>query len=251
MTNLGILWPPPPTQWQLGNGEIHVWAVNLQVPKVRILALAKTLSHDETARAARFRFDRDRDRFIAGRGLLRTILAHYVNGNPTQLKFDYGPNGKPALSEPDRSCGVHLNVAHSDDLFLVAVARHWEIGVDVERIHPVADAESIAERFFTQRESDGWRNLPDSQKLPAFFNLWTRKEAWLKATGDGISDLLRRVEVSFLPGEPARLISLPEKIEAVHYWSLRELIPAPGFIAALAVPAQDFHIKCWRWPEKD
>jgi 4'-phosphopantetheinyl transferase len=249
MTDLRICWPPPPTQWLLENGEIHVWAGNLQPTAARTLAFAMTLARDEMARADRFHFDRDRNRFIAGRGLLRAILAHYANGNPSRLKFDYGPNGKPALSESDRSRGVHFNLAHSDDLLLVAVARTWDIGIDVERIHPVADAEGIARRFFTRREYKGLRNLPDAQKLPAFFNLWTRKEAWLKATGDGISDCLGQVEVSFLADEPARLISLPGPTEAAHNWTLRDLTPAPSFVGALAVPANDIRLNCWRWPE--
>jgi 4'-phosphopantetheinyl transferase len=249
MIDLRICWPPSPTQWALGNGEIHVWAGSLQPSAARTVAFAMILSRDETARAARFRFDRDRNRFIAGRGLLRTILAHYVNGNPSRLKFDYGPKGKPSLSECDQSHGVHFNLAHSDDLLLVAVARSWNIGIDVERIRPFADTEGIAERFFSQRECGGLRHLADAQKLPAFFNLWTRKEAWLKATGDGISDCLGQVEVSFLTGEPARLISLPGSTEAVHNWTLRELVPAPGYVGALAAPADDIHLNCWRWPE--
>jgi 4'-phosphopantetheinyl transferase len=221
----------------------------LQQTAAKTLGFAMILSRDEAARADRFRCDRDRDRFISGRGLLRTILASYVNGNPARLKFDYGPNGKPALSEPDRSCAVHFNLAHSDNLVLVAVSRTWEIGIDIERLHPLADAEGIAQRFFTKMECDGLRNLPDSQKLPAFFNLWTRKEACLKATGDGIIDFLRQVEVSFLADEPARLIRLPGAIEAVHNWILREMNPAPGFVGALAAPAHDLCLSCWRWPE--
>ena len=249
MNDVKICWPPPPSQWALGNGEIHVWAGNLERPAARTLALAATLSRDERARAARFRFDRDRDHFIVGRGLLRAILARYVNGNPARLIFDYSPNGKPALAESEAACGFHFNLAHSDDLLLVAVARAWEIGVDVERIHPLADAAGIAEKFFSPREFEGLRNLPDSQKWPAFFNLWTRKEAWLKATGDGISDDLSRLEVSFLANKQARLISLPGRINAAGNWTLFELVPAPGFVGAVAAPANGVHLKCWLWPE--
>jgi 4'-phosphopantetheinyl transferase len=249
MTDLEICWPSPPTQWSLGDGEIHVWAGSLQATAAGTLTSARVLSRDEEARAGRFRFERDRDRFIVGRGLLRTLLAVYLDGDPSRLKFDYGPNGKPALSEFARSHGVHFNLAHSEDLLLVAVTLTWEIGVDVERIRPFADAEGIARRFFSQREWEGLRSLTDAQKPPAFFRLWTRKEAWLKATGDGISDSLGQVEVSFLAGEPARLLSLPGSPEVVHNWSLRELVPAPGFVGALAVPTQDMRLNCWRWPQ--
>lgn len=213
------------------------------------MAFARILSRDERARAARFRFDRDRDRFIAGRGLLRTILANYVNGSPSRLKFDYGPNGKPALSQSDGSDGIHFNLAHCDDLLLVAVTAAWDIGIDVERIRPFADADGIAARFFTQRECEGLKTLADAQKLPAFFRLWTRKEAWLKATGDGISNSLGQVEVSFLEGELPRLINVPGPNEASNNWTLRELVPAPGFVGALAAPAKDMRLNCWHWPE--
>jgi 4'-phosphopantetheinyl transferase len=135
-------------------------------------------------------------------------------------------------------------------LLLVAVARTWEIGIDVERIRPLPDAEGIAERFFTRRESEDLRELPAAQKLPAFFTLWTRKEAWLKATGDGITDCLSQLEVPFLAGEPTRLISLPSKTEVAHKdWTLRELTPALGFVGALAAPTNDIRLNCWRWPE--
>jgi 4'-phosphopantetheinyl transferase len=112
----------------------------------------------------------------------------------------------------------------------------------------LADAERIAERFFSQGECEGLRNLPDAKKLPAFFNLWTRKEAWLKATGDGISDCLGQVEVSFLPDEPARLIRLPGATQDVHNWTLHDLVPASGFVGALAAPANDIRLHCWHWP---
>jgi len=244
-----ISWPDPPAHWSLQKGEIHVWAENLQPSAARISAFVKTLSEDETARAARFHFDRDRDHFIAGRGLLRAVLARYVGGNPSQLKFDYAPKGKPALSTSYRSHRLEFNVSHSGELILVAVAHDLEVGIDVEQIRPCADYECIAGSFFTQPECETLRNLEEPQKLPAFFRLWTCKEACLKATGEGISEGLGQVEVSFLEGEPALLINVPGDAGSVLNWSLYELAPAPGFIGALAAPASDITVNRWRWLE--
>jgi 4'-phosphopantetheinyl transferase len=248
MAELTILWPPPPTQWPLGHGAIHVWAGNLQAPEERILALAKTLSSDETARAARFHSDRDRNRFIVGRGLLRTILTRYVGGVPTGLAFSYGPKGKPALASTARQRPPLFSVAHGEDLLILAVSRDCEVGVDVEYIRPCEDAESIAANHFSSHEASVLRSLPAAQRLEAFYRLWTRKEAWLKATGDGIGESLSQVEVSFLANEPARLVSLFGSAEAVQNWTLCEIHPAAGFMAALAAPAPDIRLNCWHWP---
>src|ERR1700722_1713240 len=249
MTNLGILWPPPPALWLAGNGEMHVWAGSLQVPETQILEFALTLSQDETARAARFHCHKHRDRFIVGRGLLRAILSRYVGRSPAELAFNYGPNGKPALALKEGKSPLLFNLAHAEDLLLLAVSRVSEVGIDVEQIRAFGDADSIAASHFSHREAVGLRNLPAAQRLKAFYALWTRKEALLKATGDGIGQSLSQVEVSFSEGEPARLLELHGSSEAAQAWTLRELLPAPGFLGALAVPGTDIRLNCWRWSE--
>jgi 4'-phosphopantetheinyl transferase len=153
------------------------------------------------------------------------------------LEFCYGPQGKPALAGVWSASGWHFNLAHSLDLALLAVTRSGPVGVDVERIRPLRDVDQLVSRFFSPRESAAFQALPAEQKPDAFFRLWTRKEAWLKATGEGIAESLGRVEVSFLPGEPARLLSLPGGPAALSGWRLHDLDPGPGFIAALAVVA--------------
>src|SRR5262249_48669543 len=129
-----------------------------------------------------------------------------------------------------------------EDLALIAITRLGAIGVDVEQIRPVADAGELVERFFSPRENILFTALPDNQKNAAFFNLWTRKEAWLKATGEGIAHSLNRVEVTFLPGEPAQLLALPEKPGLISDWTLRALTPASGFVSAVALPNLQFAI---------
>src|SRR6266496_4797146 len=228
MTAAKINWPEPPSDWALGAGEIHVWTTSLEPGREALADYSSMLSPDETVRAGRFHFERDRNRFIAGRGWLRAVLARYWQRHPGRLRFAYNSRGKPALADSPGT--LHFNLAHCEGLALLAVTRTCEVGIDVERVRPLSDADSIAGRFFSASESEGLKGLPDVQKPRAFFNLWTRKEAWLKATGDGISDSLNQVEVSFLAGEPARLIRLFGKTEGVQNWTLRELVPAADFV---------------------
>jgi 4'-phosphopantetheinyl transferase len=232
----GILWPTPPARPVLGAPDVHVWAVDIDPSPEALPALAAILSEEERARATRFRFERHRNRFIAGRGVLRSILGAYLDCPLAQLHFEYGANGKPALSGRFAASGLFFNFAHSEDLALIAVTRLGPIGVDVEQVRPIADADKLVERFFSPRENILFRTLPDDQKNAAFFNLWTRKEAWLKATGEGIAHSLNRVEVTFLPGEPVRLLALPEGSESGARWQIRELQPARSFVGAIALP---------------
>ncbi|HEX4644034.1 MAG TPA: 4'-phosphopantetheinyl transferase superfamily protein [Verrucomicrobiae bacterium] len=246
MPELEINWPTPATFPPLADNEVHVWAAPLDLPPAQLAAIAPMLSPYEQARAARFHFERDRGRFIAGRGFLRALLSRYLQTGPSQLKFAYGPRGKPALAAPaDQE--LHFNLAHSDGLALCAVTRACPVGVDVERIRPLRDAEGITDRFFSARESAALKAIPAEQKPIAFFNLWTRKEAWLKATGDGLSESLDKSEVSLLPDEPARFFSILGDSRAAAAWTLEDLSPATGFKAALAAQAQNLRLQCWHW----
>jgi len=214
---------------------VHVWSASLEVPQPGLTEYTNLLSTSEKERSRRFRFDRDRERFIAGRGFLRTVLGHYLGVQPGDVEFAYGPNGKPGLT--DSSSGIHFNLAHSVDLAVLGVTRASEIGVDVEQIRPMPDADELVERFFSKREADQFRTLPEGQKAEAFFNLWTRKEALLKATGEGIGYLLNRVEVSFLAGERPEILGLPEGQMGAERWSLHHLSPAAGFVGGWPCPA--------------
>jgi 4'-phosphopantetheinyl transferase len=246
MPELEINWPSPTAFLPLAGPDVHLWAAPLDLPAPRLANLAPALSPDEQARAARFHFERDRGRFIAGRGMLRAVLGRYLQTGPSQLKFAYSPRGKPTLAAPQEN-ELHFNLAHSDGLILLAVTRACPLGVDVERIRPLRDAEGIIERFFSPRESATLKSLPADQKPVAFFNLWTRKEAWLKATGDGLGESLSQSEVSLLPDGPARFLSILGDAQAAAAWTLQDLSPAAGFKAALAAPAQGLRFHCWRW----
>jgi 4'-phosphopantetheinyl transferase len=226
-----------------------VWTTRLDLDPARRAALAATLSSDEWERASRFRFETHRHRFVSGRGILRGVLAYYVGVEPENLRFLQGAHGKPELAPEFALSRIHFNLSHSEDLALIAVTRNARVGVDVERTRPLEDAGELVARFFSARENAAFQSLPPEIKPTAFYNLWTRKEAWLKATGEGIGHLLNRVEVTFLPDEPARLLRLPAEYSKSGPWSLRATRPAAGFAAALAVNSILSRVEYREWPQ--
>lgn len=232
---------------QLARNEIHVWAAALGIESDLLNALARTLSPDEMARAERFKFEKHRNRFIAGRGVLREILGRYLQIKPEDLRFDYSTNGKPSFAIGFAHGGIHFNLAHSEDVALIAVTRIGQVGVDVECVRALKDMDHLVARFFSARENELFQKVPVNEKPAAFFNLWTRKEALLKATGEGITRSLSLVEVSFLAGEPARLVAVAGNAEKATEWSLRELAPATGFVGAVAVRAREMVVRCGKW----
>lgn len=243
-------WPLPPAQLDLADDEIHVWRAALDEAGCDLPSLSETLSAGERDRAERFQFDRDRNRFIARRGLLRMILGRYLSIEPAQCSFTCESRGKPVLAETAAGETLHFNVSHSDGLALFAVARLSAIGVDVEHVRPIPEIDGIAARFFSDREKAMLNALPAEQRREAFFNCWTRKEAYLKATGEGIADALAQIEVSLAPGPTAQLLNVAGDAREASSWSLHPLAPAPGFTGAVAVKARDSKLACWRWPEK-
>jgi 4'-phosphopantetheinyl transferase len=170
------------------------------------------------------------------------------------LRFAFSANGKPAFAPDFAGAGIHFNLAHTEDLALIAVTRIGQIGVDVECVRPVKDVDALVARFFSERENKLFQKVPDEQKPAAFFNLWTRKEAMLKATGEGITRSLSLVEVSFLAGEPARLLAIANDAAAGERWKMWELEPASGFTGAVAIEGGTSNIRlgevgvrCWKW----
>jgi len=247
MTPVDSSWLSPPANLILSSDEIHIWRASLDQPAWRLQALAQTLSADEQARAGRFRFERDRNRFIASHGILRAILGRYLGAQPRQLQYCYGPHGKPALAETLDRCTLHFNISHSHKLVLYAITRDQEIGVDLEHIRPLLDAEQIAERIFSAQENTVFRALPANARHEAFFTGWTRKEAHIKARGDGLSLRLDQSDVCLTPGEPARLLNTRDNPQEVCCWSLWDLAPGPGYVAAVAVQGQEWQLQCWQW----
>jgi 4'-phosphopantetheinyl transferase len=186
-------------------------------------------------------------RFIASRGLLRVILGRYLKTDPKRLRFCYTLHGKPELAEEAGDETVQFNLSRSQGLALYAFTRCRRIGVDLELISHHHGDERIPERFFSPREVCALRQLPADTQLEAFFNCWTRKEAYIKARGDGLSMPLDQFDVSLAPGEPAALLNTNGDPEETCRWSLQGLTPAPGYVGALAVEGHDWHLSSWQW----
>jgi 4'-phosphopantetheinyl transferase len=233
----------------LGDNEVHVWRASLELPSSQVEKLQRNLSEEELERAERFHFQRHRDHFIVARGLLRTILGRYLKVEPGRLLFQYGPKGKPELAGDTSRRALCFNLSHSHGLALYGVTRDREIGVDVERIRPDVAGEKIAERFFSPQEAATLRELPAHVRQEAFYTCWTRKEAYLKAIGEGITLRLDQFEVSVTPGEPAVLLSINGDSKEASSWCLKGLDPGPGFVGALAVKGHGWDLRCWHWAE--
>jgi 4'-phosphopantetheinyl transferase len=220
---------------ELPSGVIQVWSVRLDPPAQRVEQLGRHLSEDEWERARRFRFDKHRRQYVVGRGALRELLAAYLGIQPGTVRFSYGPRGKPFLAPPHDQAGIQFNLTNSDELALVGFVRGVEIGVDVEYLKPMPDAEQIAERFFSESERVVLRGLPAERKEEAFFNCWTRKEAYLKAVGEGLAAPLDSFDVTLAPGEEPRMLTLEGDRERAACWCFRHFRPAVDYIGALAI----------------
>jgi 4'-phosphopantetheinyl transferase len=244
-----IDWPDAPDAVRLDAQDVHLWAASLQVAVNTLEKLRATLSADELERANRFKFDLHRNRYIAGRGILRSILAGYLETVANALEFSYSAHQKPELTPATHPNGLHFNLAHTGDLALIAVTNTGPLGVDVEEVRVVRDVGDLVARFFSQRENELFQQLAPEKKSAAFFNLWTRKEALLKATGEGITGGLNRVEVSFLEDEPTRLLAINGDSEQARPWTLKSFKPLHGFVGALAIKARSVQVQCWKWAD--
>lgn len=240
-------WSAPPPQPEIAGGQVHVWRVALNPPAPTLARLWPTLTPDEQQRAERFHFQRDRDHFIAARGALRAILARYLRAEPGLLRFSYSSYGKPDLAHGAGDPPLTFNLSHAHELALIAVARGRLLGVDIEWVRPDMSGEEIAERFFSPREVAALRAVPPPQRHEAFFNCWTRKEAYIKARGEGLSHPLDQFDVSLAPGEPAALLGTRGDPAELARWSLQALAPGPGYVAALAAERPPCELRRWQW----
>jgi len=238
-------WPVAPAGVKPAADEVHVWAVGLDRPAEEVAELAGFLSDEEQGRAAKFRHAPSRHEFIVARGLLRVLLGECLDMDPREVRFSQTARGKPRLAGPEPAA-VRFNVSHSHGLALVALTGRCEVGVDLERVRPFSDEMGLADRFFTPREADALRALDAAGRLETFFRLWTRKEAYLKAHGLGLSCGLERVEVSHTLEDPAHVVHIDGDRREAARWSLRTLAPAAGYVGALALQAHDYRLFCWR-----
>ena len=214
-------------------GVARVWHWPLNASALEVADLRKLLSPDELERAERYRFDQHRNEFILSRAVLRMVLASYTAQSPESLSFDYSAQGKPALKNgpPD----LRFNVSHTEGLAVLALVREREIGVDAEKIRPQPDAQKLAKRFFSAREQLFLGKLSGDELQRAFFRCWTRKEAYIKAKGEGLSIPLHAFDVSLEEDQPAALLGTRPDPTEVGRWTLYDLSVGPGYAAALTV----------------
>lgn len=240
------MWQVPPENITAHHDEVHVWRVFLNSAPKWVETLSQVLSSDERQRAERLRFQRPRQDFIVTRALLRILLGRYLRLNPQELCFTYGANNKPML--PDEiGKGIRFNLSHSQGLALYAVTLGRDVGVDVECIRSdTIDTEAIADRFFSPQEIAQLKSFPETIREKAFFTCWTRKEAYLKARGDGLSIALNSFSVSLHPGEPPTLLSVPGDPHETIRWSLMDLNPHSHYVGSVAVEGNDWHLKAWQ-----
>jgi 4'-phosphopantetheinyl transferase len=238
---------PPAGPLAPGPDEVHVWRASLRPSEAILASLETHLSPDERARAARFRFPQHRTAFVAGRGVQREILARYTGLPPAALAYREGSHGKPELDGPAAAAGIRFNVSNSGDLALYALTLRREIGVDLEVLKPMPDGMDIAKRFFSAPENEIFAALADEVRDLAFFNCWTRKEAYIKAVGEGLSMPLDRFDVAFAPGEPARILRTRGNPAEAERWTMLSLDPGPGYVGALAVEGGGWRAVLYDW----
>jgi 4'-phosphopantetheinyl transferase len=231
----------------LQEGEVHIWSAWLDLAPATVERLRRLLNPEESARASRFHFDRDRNAFTVARGVLRTLLGRYLRERPERIRFVYGPYGKPALAAEQLPDGVRFNLSHSDAVAIFAFARSVEVGIDVERIREQPDLDDLANRFFSKEEAFALRRLPPSVREKAFFFCWTAKEAYIKGIGEGLSMPLDRFAVSLDPSEGPIRLRIMDGGAAGPAWRLHRFEPSPGYVAAVAVAAERFVLRHCVW----
>jgi 4'-phosphopantetheinyl transferase len=230
----------------LSQAEVHLWVAPLVISAEKSAYFKSILSLDEQERAGCFRKSRDAQRFVAARGSLRSLLGAYLAIEPDRLRFAYDAFGKPRLDGEETLTSMRFSVSHSGDLALFGFARRHKMGVDVERIRPDIDIADLAARYFSPNEFKKLRSLPADQQREAFYCGWTRKEAYLKARGQGLSFPLDRVEVSLTPGEPAMILKASGDRGVSRRWTIQHLSPAPTYIGAAAVEGCDIAFRCFK-----
>jgi 4'-phosphopantetheinyl transferase len=236
-----VSWPSPDLPL-LKDDEVHVWLASLEVSPHEIGKLAKLITEDELEKAGRFHFQTDRDHYIAAHGMLRSILGKYLKMDPEELTFYYGPYGKPMLTKKTNPCMVRFNISHSHGLALYVVAK-CEVGVDLEFIHEDYSFGGIVEQFFSQQEMAELNSCPEHLRVDLFFQLWTRKEAYLKARGLGLSGDLKQPEFFSVIRSPGEFRSN----QAKSPWVLMDIAVPSGYAASVAVKGHNLRFKYWQW----
>jgi 4'-phosphopantetheinyl transferase len=234
-----LQWTQPLQMPLLEPAEVHVWKISWSDEDIHLRRLQGILSPDERQKGNRFYFQKDRRRFIAVHACLRLLLGHYLQIDAASLQFDYGAHGKPSVASESLKQKCSFNISHSRNLALLAFSGRQTIGVDVESIQPHLADEQIAKNLFAPEEIATLRSLPPHLRDKAFFSCWTRKEAYLKATGEGLSDSMNRFIAPMHQFEVSCFAGIVEHAEDNRSWFIWHLEPAPGYVGALATDAAE------------
>jgi 4'-phosphopantetheinyl transferase len=249
-SSTSVRWRRPAKLPTLRGDQVHVWRVPLEFSPAGVNRLSQFLSKDEGDRAGRFHFDSDRNHFIVARAWLRIIIGYYLRVEPAELRFDYSSYGKPSLSKPfPEITRLNFNLAHSGELAVLGMTLRRQIGIDLERISGKVAHEEIARRFFSSSEIACLSSLPQAARPRAFFNCWTRKEAFIKAKGMGLSLDLDQFDVT-LDDEDAALLRTRWDQSEAEQWSLRALNVGSGYVAAVAAEGRDWQLGYWQIDER-
>jgi 4'-phosphopantetheinyl transferase len=226
--------------------RVDIWKVCLDKPAKAGFEM-KVLSPDEIARGAQFHSEKDRLHFIRCRSALRGVLAGYIAIPATEIRFEYLSSGKPQLEASHNPRAIEFNVSHSAGMALIAVSGEHRLGVDVERIREDVATAALADRFFSPREREGLRALPAQVRVRGFFACWTRKEAFLKATGDGLTFPLADFSVTTHPDSDPKLEEIKGNKEAGNQWFLADIDAGNAYRAAVAIEATPCRVETYTW----
>lgn len=243
-------WLTPGVNLFLGEYDIHVWRAYLLLPESQQQRVWQLLTPEEQQRAQSFRFEQHRLRWSTARGVLRHLLSFYTQSEPQTIHLKHNAYGKPALALPQTARPLMFNISHSHDYALYAFAYQRELGVDIEQMRTNIELDDLANHCFSALEQATYATLPSEQKVQGFYQCWTRKEAYIKARGMGLSLPLKLFDVTLRPDEPAHLIASREDVREVERWQLYNLQPATGYAGALFVERPEnipCHLSCWQW----
>lgn len=219
----------------MSTARVNIHVIDLDAPETTLAACWTLIDADERNRAERFRTRELRSRWVVARASLRDILASYSSTRPPDVRFEFEANGKPILASPQKRDSLHFNLSHSNDRALVGVSDFGPIGVDVEYKRPIRDWREVAQRFFSVDEIRQLDGIPEAERISAFYRCWTRKEAVIKASGEGLSARLGAFDVSLAPQVPAGMLGGQHAGVAANGWHLADLEPGPGYVGALAL----------------
>lgn len=242
-------WQPNPSSFRIANSEIHIWRAFTLKDSTTDESVLDVLSSDEFARAERFHKKDDANRFIQQRTTLRWILGWYLGMHPGNVHFDYTPLGKPKLHKPTNKQNLDFNITHSGEIMLVALTTGQNVGIDAERIRPMFDMKRMIELYFSPSEIEQLASYSESNRMAAFFCVWTRKEAVLKAIGEGLQLPLDKIEVSCDPEETRLSLMIPAELRSPSDYQLFSFQPADSYVAALAAEGENWNVRSFQYSQ--